>query len=133
MSQEHVELVRAAAQAFEEGGIEAGLAFLHPEIEWEARLDLPDSEVYKGHDGVRRLLARFSDVMDDVWFRPQEVIDAGDRVIAPISWGGRGRASGIELEEREETWVYTFRDGKIARVQEYATKQQALEAVGLRE
>lgn len=133
MSRENVEMVRAAANAFEEGGIEAGLAYLHPEIEWEARLDLPDSEVYKGHDGVRRLLARFTEVVDDVWFRPREVIDAGDRVIVPIRWGGTGRASGIALEEREETWVYSFREGKIARVQEFATKGAALEAVGLAE
>jgi ketosteroid isomerase-like protein len=31
------------------------------------------------------------------------------------------------------TWVLTLRDGRISRVREYATKHDALEAVGLRE
>jgi hypothetical protein len=29
--------------------------------------------------------------------------------------------------------VYTVRDGKVARMDEYATRAEALEAVGLRE
>jgi ketosteroid isomerase-like protein len=133
MSQENVEVVHSAFRAFEEGGIDQLLGLLHPEIEWEARLDLPDSEVYRGHDGVRRLVARFAEVIEDIWIRPREVIDAGDRVIVPLRWGGRGRSSGVEFEEVEETWVYSFRNGKIARIQEYASKDQALEAAGLRE
>jgi ketosteroid isomerase-like protein len=133
MSEENVEIVRSAFQAFEEGGVDPALAFVHPDIEWEARLDLPDSDVYRGHTGVRRLFARFTEVMEDIWFRPDELIDAGDRVVVPLSWGGTGKSSGVAFEEREETWVYSFRDAKIARVQEYATKQQALKAAGLSE
>jgi ketosteroid isomerase-like protein len=49
----------------------------------------------------------------------------------PLRWGGRGQASGVTVEERDETWVLTLRHGTIARVQEYATTQAALEAAGL--
>jgi ketosteroid isomerase-like protein len=62
-----------------------------------------------------------------------DFIDAGDRVVVPLSWGGRGRASGVEIAEPEETWVFTLRDGKVVHVKEYASKNAALEAAGLTE
>jgi ketosteroid isomerase-like protein len=53
--------------------------------------------------------------------------------VVPLSWGGRGRASGVEIAEPEETWVFTLRDGKVVHVKEYASKNAALEAAGLTE
>jgi ketosteroid isomerase-like protein len=62
-----------------------------------------------------------------------DFIDAGDRVVVPLRWGGRGRASGVEIAEPEETWVFTLRDGKVVHVKEYAERDKALETAGLRE
>jgi ketosteroid isomerase-like protein len=134
MSQENVEIVRAAFEALQNQGADSVFAFLAPGVEWEARPDLPDSGTYTGHDGVRKLLSRFTDVMEDIWFRPQEFIPVSEaEVVVPLRWGGRGKGSGLDFEERRETWVFAVRDGKIARVKEFATREQALEAAGLRE
>jgi ketosteroid isomerase-like protein len=43
-----------------------------------------------------------------------------------------GRGSGVELERRDAI-VYTFRAGKIVRLDYYNKREQALEAVGLSE
>jgi ketosteroid isomerase-like protein len=110
-------------------GRESVFEFLAPDVEWEARSDLPDAEIYTGHDGVRALFARFRDVMDEMWFQPEEFILAGEQVVVPLRWGGRGRGSGVPFEERE-AWAFTVRDGAITRVKEYATAQAALEAAG---
>jgi ketosteroid isomerase-like protein len=110
-------------------GRESVFEFLAPDVEWEARSDLPDAEIYTGHDGVRALFARFRDVMDEMWFQPEEFILAGEQVVVPLRWGGRGRGSGVPFEERE-AWAFTVRDGAITRVKEYATTQAALEAAG---
>jgi ketosteroid isomerase-like protein len=59
-----------------------------------------------------------------------ELIDAGEQVVVPLRWGGRGKASGAAFEEREETWVFTLSKGLITRVREYAAKADALEAAG---
>jgi hypothetical protein len=45
---------------------------------------------------------------------------------------GRGTSSGAEID-MPRTWTMKFRDGKTIEVWEHRTKQQALEAVGLRE
>ena len=131
MSQQNVGIVRSLFSSFEKQGPEGTFRFLSPEIEWEVRPDLPDSRTYKGHDGVRELLATFEDVLDEQWYSPRELIPTGDLVVVPLRWGGRGRASRVKVEEREETWVLTLQDGAVTRVTEYATKEAALEAVGL--
>ena len=43
-----------------------------------------------------------------------------------------GRGSGVALE-RQDAIVYAMRDGLVARMDYYNSKQQALEAVGLEE
>jgi ketosteroid isomerase-like protein len=81
MSDESVDVVRAAFEAWR-GGADSLLDFLSDDIDWEVRPDLPDAGRYRGHDGFRRLSARFDDVMSDMWFRPMELIAVG---------GGQGR------------------------------------------
>jgi ketosteroid isomerase-like protein len=96
------------------------------------RADLPDAGTYHGHEGIRQLVARFEQALEDMGFEVQEYIDAGERVVAPLHWWGRGRLSGIEVAERQgETWVFTVRDRQITKVEEYRYKQEALDAVGL--
>jgi ketosteroid isomerase-like protein len=128
-----VEVLRAMFAAYEQRGPSSILEFIAPEVEWNVRPDLPDSKTYRGHDGVRELFATFEEVMDEQWYRPQEFIEAGEHVVVPLRWGGRGKASGAQFEERQETWVFMVRKGKIMHVREYATKGAALEAVGLTE
>ena len=131
MSEESVEVVRAAFEAWRGGGSQL-LEFLSEDIDWEVRPDLPDAGCYRGHDGFRKLAARFDDVMQDMWFRPQELIAVGEnQVVVPLTWGGRGKGSGLSFEERAETWVFTVSGGKITRVKEFATREQALTATPL--
>ena len=131
MTREAVEVTRRAFQAFDDGGLEAVFAVLAPDIEWTVRADLPDAGTYHGHAEVSQLFGRFSDVMDDIWMRPEEFIAVGaGTVVVPLRWGGRGKASGAEFEETRETWVATVRDGEIVRIREYATKSEALAEVG---
>jgi ketosteroid isomerase-like protein len=128
MSEENVEIVRRAYEAFARGGGKALLDFLDPQVEWDVRSDLPDSDTYRGHEGMLRLFDTFDEVLDESWYEPQELIDAGDQVVVVLRWGGRGKTSGAVFEERDETWIFTVRDGKVIRVKEYATKGEALEA-----
>jgi ketosteroid isomerase-like protein len=131
MSKENVEIVRAGFESF---GSPEVFEFLDPDVEWKVRPDLPDADIYRGRDGVRQLYRRFEEVMDDIWFRPDEFIPVGsEQVVVPLRWGGTGKTSGVDFEESRETWVFTIRGGKIVRVQEFATREGALEAAGLRQ
>ena len=74
---------------------------------------------------------------DEVWevFRtePREFIDAGDRVVVTGLWVGKGKGSGVEVQQ-PTVHVFTLRDGRVVRWElGHTNRSQALEAVGLRE
>jgi ketosteroid isomerase-like protein len=72
------------------------------------------------------------DTFDDLKIEPLELIDAGEDVVAVLRFGGRAKLSGVETDLTFAV-VYTLRDGKVARGREYWTRDEALEAAGLRE
>jgi ketosteroid isomerase-like protein len=145
MSQENVELVRAATEAVKNPeGVErlasgdVDLTFIDPKIEWDARAArdlIPDlAEVYWGHDGVRTYWRRWLEAWRYIEFDIQDVLDAGDEIVVLIcnqrQWG---RYTGIASELPPFALIYTFRDGKVVRFRVFPDQDTALKAVGLAE
>jgi ketosteroid isomerase-like protein len=54
MSQENVEVVRAAYDAFERGDLEAVSRLHDPAIEWHTSIEDPDAAIHRGPVAVRR-------------------------------------------------------------------------------
>ena len=131
MSAENVEIVRRSMEAFASGDLDAFLAAHHPDTQWRTAADEPNPQTYRGHDGIRRLAAeiseawsgRFEDVMEF-----EDLIDLGDWVVVPWTARLRGRSSGIEVEVNE-TYAVRVEDGRIVRVDEYRTSDEAVDAV----
>jgi ketosteroid isomerase-like protein len=59
MSQENVEVVRAAFAAWNAGDMEALLADVHPELVYHPRADEPDPSPHVGRDAFERLVYGF--------------------------------------------------------------------------
>ena len=134
MSQENVEMVRAAFEAFLAGRSDFGVELLGPDVEWDAS-DLPAPDiggVYRGPEGVRQFWREWLAAWETVQF-DYRLVDAGDRVLALIDQRMRGRSTGIEVPFGEYAHVYTFRDGLIVHWKVYMRQSEALEAVGLSE
>ena len=132
VSQPNVEIVRDSFEAFGRGDFNTAFAAYDPIAEWRTADDEPDSRVYRGLSELRGFVAHLADPWTDRFgqaMRFEDFIDCGDWVMAP--WSGRlhGHGSGIEIEV-SETYAVLVRDGRIARVEEYRTAEQALEAVG---
>ena len=127
MSQENVEIVRRGFLGLERGDVDAAAEFWHPEISWRAIEGAPDDvgEMH-GIEAARRYVEDWFDTFDDFRSEPEELIAVGDDQVVAVVISGRAKATGIETELRS-----AVRDGKIVRVREYATKGEALEAVGL--
>jgi ketosteroid isomerase-like protein len=69
----------------------------------------------------------------DFAVEPVELDDAGeDNVVGVMKISGRAKLSGVETD-LTHAFLYTFRDGKIARGREYWTREEALEAARLRD
>jgi uncharacterized protein len=133
MSQENVEIAGQALAAFNEGGVDALLAHLDPEVEWiSVRGFLPDAEDRVGHDGVREWFETIAELFDELRWEPLEFIDAGDRVVVAARISGIGKGSGIP-GEIALFHVATVRAGRAVRLESYVDRADALEAAGLRE
>jgi len=81
---------------------------------------------------MRNDFERWASAWDELEVSAEEFIDAGNRVLVTAYHRGRGRGSGVEVDTRFYE-VYTLRDGKVVRVDEYAERAEALDAAGLRE
>ena len=133
MSQANVEIVRRLYEAFETRDNALPFEVYDPEIEWYPGVPGVGFEpVYRGHDGVREFWRSFLASWESIEFRLDELIDAGDEVVALIWQRNRGRASGAVVEY-EYAQVWTLRDGLVTRQRIFVRRQDALKAVGLRE
>ena len=132
MSQENVDLVRHAYEAFLSGDFASSLAKWHPDVEIDGR-NLPDGGVYRGHEGLLEHVTRWANMWEDWTVELDRFIDAGeDRVVVLTHERGRNKATGMELDALHAE-LYTVRDGQIVRWQGFSVRAEALEAVGLRE
>jgi ketosteroid isomerase-like protein len=120
MSQESVEIVRRFLCV----GVDEALTYADPEIVWNPIEELPT----QGHGAVRASLARWKAEWDDYQVVPEEFEDRGDHVVVTVRIRGRGRVSGIEVDARFYD-LYTLRDGRIVRMDQFTERSQALEAV----
>ena len=131
MSQENVEIVRRAYEAWNAGDINAWGESFDPEIEAYDH-DIPDAGEYRGLEGRIRWQADWERSWQSWRWEPEEFIDAGERVIAVLHVHAKGRQSGVDVE-RIDGAVWTLRNGRCVRLDYYGSKEQALEAVGLSE
>jgi ketosteroid isomerase-like protein len=136
MSQENVETIRQALEAWRCDDLDLWLATIDPTVEWHAaveRLVEGTESFYRGHEGMRRLWSFWRTEFEDFAVEAQALRDVGDdRVVllGRIRW--RGLASGIATES-PFAMVITVRGGKIIRSMDYLDHAEALEAVGLSE
>ena len=137
MSQENVEIVRRAWDAFNDGDAIKAFEVFAADVEWDVSQDIWGGVVGGGHywgiEGVTRWLADLYGPWETFEMEVEELLDVGDdRVIGVLCARGRGRASGVEVEHHPAS-VTTLDSGKVVRVVWHATREAALEAVGLSE
>jgi ketosteroid isomerase-like protein len=136
MSQENVEIVRRGYEQFAAGDIEGVATLFAEEAELAdvGGLGLAGSAAGTryGPEGFIRASADTQETFEDYRVEPQEFIDAGEAVVVLVRVTGRGKASGAHMEMHvAHLWV--FRNGKVIRGDVYRTREEALEAAGLRE
>ena len=133
MSQENVEVVKEAFAAFNRGDFETAVSAFDPEAEWIPYLGALEGSVFRGRAAILKM---WNDIDDNLGgaFRVQldELVDCGDQIVGVIEARGIGTGSGVEVRQR---WAQlaALREGLIIRVEPFATRAEALEAVGLSE
>jgi ketosteroid isomerase-like protein len=129
MSQENVEVVAEAYAVLRRSGVDAFSAYWADDIEWHTM-----RSQWFGPRAGRAYLQELVDLFDGFTTEPLELVDAGaDRVMIYLRYRGRSKRGGVEIPPEYFAIVIRVHHGKIAHAVEYATKQEALQAVGLSE
>jgi ketosteroid isomerase-like protein len=133
MSQENVEVARRAYDSFNRRELATAVEAFEPDAEWIPYLAALEENTYRGRDQIQ---AMWRDVLRDFPdFRIEliEVVtDRGDTIVLKVEFQGMGRASGAETRTTVFQ-VASLRDGRVARVEGFRDRGEALEAVGLRD
>ena len=132
MSQENVELVRRAVDAWNERGPESIEQFWAEDGEWHDPPNLPDSRVVRGREAIAAYLTDQARVVGDMKFALVDVRDRGQTVVIRNQLTIHGPESGIDVPG-EMAQVIEVVDGRIQRVRNFRTWDEALEAAGLEE
>ena len=127
-----MEIVRAAADAFNRRDVEAFRALTANDVEIVPIRAVLEGTIYRGPDAVARWYAAIDDSWEALTVEIEELRDAGDRVLTLGRIRGRGRGSGAAIDV-EAAALTEFRDGLITRWHNYTDRAEALEAAGLSE
>ena len=93
----------------------------------------PDAAAsYRGLEGVHQWERLIDEIWIDWGFEAERFFDAGDQVAVFVRTSGTARQSGAPVEIFV-AHVLTLKDGRVTRTEVFLNRQEALEAVGLRE
>ena len=130
MPRENVELVRRGYAAWDSGDLRAMLELLAENVVTRRVAPLPDPATFHGRDGMLEIIADWLEGFDDFAMHDEEYIEVGDRVVVGIRQVACGHRSRVPVEAT--FWfVHAIEDGKIARLELYAARQDALDAAGV--
>jgi ketosteroid isomerase-like protein len=134
VSEENVEIVLGAFRAFADRDDEAAFAIYKPDVEWDLseHSGWMEQPYFRGHDGIREFFRLWLAAFDVYWAEARDPLDVGERVVVTIFEHGRGKRSDVPVD-REHGQVWTLHDGLVARVQQFDSRHNALQAIGLEE
>jgi ketosteroid isomerase-like protein len=138
----NVEVVRQAMEAqgsdylrgcSEEERSARRVALWDPECEYTSFIAAVESATYHGHDGIRRYLSDLGERWAEWRAEPEAFVDVSpDTVFVSFRFHAVGKDSSVPVEARLGS-VLVLSRGKLMRGRTYPSREEALEAAGLRE
>jgi ketosteroid isomerase-like protein len=134
MSEHNVERLRMLYEPWSRGDLEAVAVLMRnllaPDFEMQP---LYLAQVYRGVDGFLDMWAEAREIWGDEYrFELDDILDLDQYAVVVGRILGRGAASGVPIDQPLAV-LCTFQDDKIVRAKSFTSKDEALEALGLRE
>jgi ketosteroid isomerase-like protein len=126
MSQENVEIVKRAWEAWSSGDVDAVLATCDPAVEWDlTRFEgWPEDDVYYGHEGFRRFLEEWRASWERFEARAEHYVDGEDDRVVVLCWQ-RGFGAGSQVPVKMDlATTFTLERGLICRIEAYSDRQE---------
>jgi ketosteroid isomerase-like protein len=129
MSNENVELIRNAYEAYAKGDLETMLELVDPDLEWtylDPSLEDPQPEVCHGRHELESALERRAEL--GLTAELEEVVGNGDRVMVVARTQGVDAYRARPAEDRNFI-VLTVRNGRIVALRDCRDRDEALAAI----
>jgi ketosteroid isomerase-like protein len=131
MSQENVEIVKAAFEAWNAGDMDALREHFDPGAILHLPEGWPEPGPFVGREACMRQWQQMRETWDgDAFELLSDFIDGADRIVMRFIWSGVGYGPQSNIEV---TGVYTVRKGRISGVEHFWDHAEALETLGLSE
>jgi ketosteroid isomerase-like protein len=128
MSQENVEVVKSAFEAWNAGNMDALRELQDPNVIQRPPNGWPEPGPFVGRDASMRQFEQLRETWDtDAFELISDFIDVGDRVAVRFIWHGAGHGPQANVEM---TGVYTVRKGKLLAIENFWDHAEALEILG---
>jgi uncharacterized protein len=130
MAPGNADLIRPIYEEWGRGNWRPRFEIYHPQMEWgwsEEFLGL--GGVYEDHRDPNPRLRAWLGEWEHWRAEAEEFLEIGDYVVVLASYVGRGRGSGVEIRQ-EGAHVFKLREGKVVRLEIFASRRKALESVG---
>jgi ketosteroid isomerase-like protein len=128
MSQENVETLKRAFDAFASGDLETVFGFIDPAFQINDRVI--GSPSARGPDALIANAAEVREAVGDVSWEPREIVDLGDRALVKVHVAGAGQHTSLPIHG-DVGHIYTFRDGKAVKLDIFRTWDEARRVAGL--
>ena len=114
------QLVMRCYEMYKDKNIKGIIALVNDDVEWIGNESdyIPFAGSFHGKDQVAQFFAKLDESQDVLLFEPQSFIAEGDKVVVTGISSWRVKSTG---QTYDNPWahVFTLRDGKIARFQQY--------------
>src|SRR4051794_18128785 len=130
MSERSIEIVREIYDRWSEGDFRTPFEHMDENVVFILPLDLPESGTYFGRAALAEYSRGFLEPWTHVTIEAEELLPAGDSVLASIVQRAMGDASGAETELRYFQ-LWSLRGDKVIRLEAFRDRAEALAAAGL--
>jgi uncharacterized protein len=125
----NVDLIRPIYEEWGRGNWRPRFDVYHPKMEWGWSDEFPGlAGVYEDHEDPNPRLVAWLNGWENWRAEADEFLEFGDHVVVLATYHGRGRGSGVEISQ-EGAHVFELRDGKVVRLEIFASRAKALQSV----
>jgi uncharacterized protein len=125
----NVDLIRPIYEDWGRGNWRPRFDVYHPSMEWGWSDEFPGlAGVFEDHDDPNPRLVAWLSGWEHWRAEADEFLQFGDHVVVLATYHGRGRGSGVEISQ-EGAHVWELRDGKVVRLEIFASRAKALQSV----
>ena len=132
MSNENVELIRRAYEAYSRGDVATMLQFVDADLEWtylDPSLEDPDPQVCHGRHELETALERQAE--RGLKAELEEIAARGDRVMVVVRTLGVDAYRMLKADDRNYA-VFTVREGRIVALRDCRDRGEAMAAAAIR-